>query len=88
MLGRKRLACSFCGRSEAEVAKLVAGPKVYICDECVALASRIMNGDGPNRLATHLARPGFVQRLRGDLRRFLEGDYLQRSLNLPSTPVR
>ena len=88
MLGRKRLACSFCGRSEAEVAKLVAGPKVYICDECVALASRIMNGDGPNRPATQLARPGFVQRLRRYLRRFLEGDCLQRSLNLPNTPVR
>jgi hypothetical protein len=31
---RKQLTCSFCGKSESEVAKLVAGPKVYICDEC------------------------------------------------------
>ena len=38
----KRLTCSFCGRSAAEVAKLVAGPKVHICDECVAIASRII----------------------------------------------
>lgn len=39
---RRRLACSFCGRSETEVAKLVAGPKVYICDQCAAEAMRIM----------------------------------------------
>lgn len=52
MFGRKRLACSFCGKREAEVAKLVAGPKVYICDRCVTLASQIMAGspgDEPRR---------------------------------------
>jgi ATP-dependent protease Clp ATPase subunit len=43
MFSRSRLKCSFCGRSEAEVSKLVAGPKVYICDTCVSIASRIMN---------------------------------------------
>ena len=42
MLKRRQLRCSFCGKREAEVSKLVAGPKVYICDACVALASRIM----------------------------------------------
>ena len=46
MFGRRRLACSFCGKGAVDVAKLVAGPKVYICDECVAVASRIMKGDG------------------------------------------
>jgi ATP-dependent Clp protease ATP-binding subunit ClpX len=34
--------CSFCGKSEDEVQKLVAGPKVYICDECVGVAVRLM----------------------------------------------
>lgn len=43
MFTRNRLACSFCGKSAAEVAKLVAGPKVFICDACVAEASRIMS---------------------------------------------
>ena len=43
MFKRRLLACSFCGRSATQVAKLVAGPKVYICDFCVAEASRIMN---------------------------------------------
>jgi hypothetical protein len=41
MLGR-RLACSFCGKGEANVAKLVAGPRVYICDQCAAEVIRIM----------------------------------------------
>ena len=36
------LKCSFCGKDETQVAKLVAGPKVYICDVCVAAARRVM----------------------------------------------
>jgi ATP-dependent protease Clp ATPase subunit len=36
------LRCSFCGKSEHEVAKLVAGAKAYICDECIAIAERIV----------------------------------------------
>ncbi|MCX5232687.1 ClpX C4-type zinc finger protein [Streptomyces sp. NPDC006553] len=34
--------CSFCGKPSAEVGKLVAGPGVHICDECVAEAERIV----------------------------------------------
>jgi ATP-dependent protease Clp ATPase subunit len=50
MFSRNRLACSFCGRTAEEVSKLVAGPKVYICDRCVAEATRIMNdSDDPTR---------------------------------------
>ena len=44
---RKELRCSFCGKTAAEVSKLVAGPKVYICDECVGVAARIMGGGSP-----------------------------------------
>jgi len=43
MMFKRKLACSFCGRSAAEVEKLVAGPRVYICDRCAAEAIRIMN---------------------------------------------
>ena len=46
MFRSKALACSFCGKNAAQVSKLVAGPKVYICDACVAEASRIMNEPG------------------------------------------
>ena len=40
---RRSLRCSFCRRPEDEVAKLVAGPQVYICDRCVAIAAEMMN---------------------------------------------
>ncbi len=41
--GRKELRCSFCDRSQSEVRRLIAGPEVYICDECVAICNDIVN---------------------------------------------
>jgi ClpX C4-type zinc finger len=37
-------ACSFCARSDEEVATLVAGPGAYICDECVSLCQLLVEG--------------------------------------------
>ncbi len=37
------LFCSFCGKNQSEVGKLIAGPGVYICDECVRLSNDILN---------------------------------------------
>lgn len=37
------LVCSFCGKSQKEVKKLIAGPSVYICDECIDLCNDIIN---------------------------------------------
>ncbi len=36
------LKCSFCGKSQKQVKKLIAGPGVYICDECIGLCNEIM----------------------------------------------
>lgn len=47
-------ACSFCGKSHREVRKLVAGPGVYICDECVDLCVQIIT-DGPG--GNHVPKP-------------------------------
>ena len=44
MFFRKLLHCSFCGKNETEVSKLVAGPRVYICNECASIVSRIIDG--------------------------------------------
>ncbi|RZO98766.1 MAG: ATP-dependent Clp protease ATP-binding subunit ClpX [Gammaproteobacteria bacterium] len=41
----KQLFCSFCGKNQSEVKKLIAGPSVYICDECVALCNDIIKED-------------------------------------------
>ncbi len=40
--GVATLRCSFCGKSQEEVKKLIAGPTVYICDECISLCNEIM----------------------------------------------
>lgn len=37
--------CSFCGKSQDEVNKIIAGPDVYICDECVGLCEEIIRQD-------------------------------------------
>ena len=39
---RETLSCSFCGKSQKEVKKLIAGPTVYICDECIGLCNDII----------------------------------------------
>ncbi len=53
------LICSFCGKSQDEVKKLIAGPNIYICDECVELCNDILREEveaegenGPERLPT------------------------------------
>jgi ATP-dependent Clp protease ATP-binding subunit ClpX len=38
--------CSFCGKDEDQVAKLIAGPSVFICDECVGLCREILAENG------------------------------------------
>jgi ClpX C4-type zinc finger len=38
----RRLYCSFCGKKDSEVAKLLGGPKAHICDTCVGVCNRIL----------------------------------------------
>jgi ATP-dependent Clp protease ATP-binding subunit ClpX len=40
--GERLLGCSFCGKSQDQVRKLIAGPRVYICDECIELCNEII----------------------------------------------
>src|SRR3712207_166123 len=39
---KKQLKCSFCGKNQEQVKRLIAGPGVYICDECIELCSEII----------------------------------------------
>ena len=43
--GSELLKCSFCGHSQKQVKKLIAGPGVYICDECVVLCTEILDDE-------------------------------------------
>ncbi|MFU7710450.1 ATP-dependent protease ATP-binding subunit ClpX [Aeromonas veronii] len=59
--GDKLLYCSFCGKSQHEVRKLIAGPSVYICDECVELCNDIIREEireiSPKRDGNELPTP-------------------------------
>ena len=45
MIRSNLLTCSFCGKSQHEVKKLIAGPTVFVCDECVELCMDIIKDD-------------------------------------------
>ena len=47
------LYCSFCGKSQHEVKKLIAGPTVFICDECIELCMDIIKEENKNSLVKH-----------------------------------
>ena len=46
------LKCSFCGKSQKQVIKLIAGPGVYICDECIELCVEIIEEEKVEKLET------------------------------------
>jgi ATP-dependent Clp protease ATP-binding subunit ClpX len=56
------LCCSFCGKSQKEVKKLIAGPGVYICDECIELCNDIIaeerdRDEGANKSLLKVPKP-------------------------------
>jgi ATP-dependent Clp protease ATP-binding subunit ClpX len=54
----KTLYCSFCGKSQHEVKKLIAGPSVFICDECIDLCNEIIRDELPAVAETRDAKRG------------------------------
>ncbi len=73
--GEKLLYCSFCGKSQHEVRKLIAGPSVFICDECIELCNDIIReesaGDKSGKATrTDLPTP---QEIRGILDEYVIG---------------
>jgi ATP-dependent Clp protease ATP-binding subunit ClpX len=42
-------SCSFCGKNQNEVQKLIAGPNVFICDECIELCNEIVQDEEGNQ---------------------------------------
>jgi len=63
MIRLRRLRCSFCRKNNDQVLKLVAGPRVYICDQCVAIASRIMENDSHDDSQTNKSQQTIWQKL-------------------------
>ncbi len=46
-MARVDLRCNFCGKSKDQVRKLVAGPGVFICDQCIELCNEVIHTEGP-----------------------------------------
>ena len=60
----RHLRCSFCGKSRDEVRKLIAGPTVYICDECVNLCNDIIAEDweeAKEEISSKLKKPADIK---------------------------
>ena len=58
--GSDLLKCSFCGKTQRHVKKLIAGPGVYICDECIELCNEIIAEEiteSPEKLLSGLPKP-------------------------------
>ena len=53
--GDDTLRCSFCGKSQNEVKKLIAGPTVYICNECIDICIEIISDDAQQEAAGAIA---------------------------------
>src|SRR6186713_2276361 len=64
------LCCSFCGKSQKEVKKLIAGPTVYICDECIGLCNDIIaeevEKDEPYAGSTPIPKPAEIKSILDD----------------------
>jgi ATP-dependent Clp protease ATP-binding subunit ClpX len=64
------LHCSFCGKSQREVKKLIAGPNVYICDECISLCNEIiaeeMQKDDAVKIAEGVPTPHEIKKVLDD----------------------
>ncbi len=64
------LCCSFCGKSQKEVKKLIAGPTVYICDECIALCNDIIaeevEKDEPSAGSDPMPKPAEIKTILDD----------------------
>src|SRR4030088_3103538 len=66
--GEKLLYCSFCGKSQHEVRKLIAGPSVFICDECIELCNDIIREEtasdkGGKGAKSHLPTPREIRNI-------------------------
>ncbi len=64
--GEKTLYCSFCGKSQHEVKKLIAGPSVFICDECIDLCNEIIRDEiaepeAAGKAGSDLPTPGEIK---------------------------
>lgn len=87
MRGRHSWRCSFCGKGEEKLRRLVAGPGVFICDQCVRLCNEVLQSEGQRRELSIGPDAEVVEVLLEELRINAAGlkqseEQLQRAVNL------
>ena len=82
----KTIFCSFCGKSQHEVKKLIAGPSVFICDECIDLCNEIIRDELPNAAVALKGEKGELptpQEIKNNLDQYVIGqETAKRSLSV------
>lgn len=71
---RARLRCSFCGKSQNEVKKLILGPGAYICDECVVYCDKIVDEEVWGRMTS-------LEKFIGEAQRLLDSPVLEAEIS-------
>lgn len=71
--GKDDFSCSFCGKPKAQVRKLIAGPGIYICDECVALCQSIIAEDWEEEDSTSIKELKSPEHLKNELDKYVIG---------------
>ncbi|MFO1037787.1 MAG: ATP-dependent Clp protease ATP-binding subunit ClpX [Geminicoccaceae bacterium] len=80
---KNTLYCSFCGKSQHEVRKLIAGPTVFICDECVELCMDIIREENKSAVAKSRAGVPTPSEIKGVLDDYVIGqEYAKRVLSV------
>ena len=88
MIKLRQLRCSFCKKDETKVAKLVAGPRVYtgprvyICDDCVTIARRLMDGGAHDDSQAPKVEPTIWRKLVAHVRQLWPGGEARRVSSL------
>ncbi len=56
-MGTREIRCSFCGKNQKEVRKLISGPEVFICDECVEICYNLISKSGEEKVNEEIKLP-------------------------------
>ncbi|WZL74127.1 ATP-dependent Clp protease ATP-binding subunit ClpX [Clostridiaceae bacterium 35-E11] len=70
---KKQLKCSFCGKSQDQVRRLIAGPSVYICDECIELCQEIIQEEFDEHIEVEMTDLPKPQEIKGVLEQYVVG---------------
>ncbi|MEA3422266.1 MAG: ATP-dependent Clp protease ATP-binding subunit ClpX, partial [Bacillota bacterium] len=80
---KHKLRCSFCGKSQEQVKRLIAGPDVYICDECVHLCMEIISEDEVEDIEVNLENLPKPKEISDILNQYVIGqEYAKKALSV------